>query len=198
MTDSNPDDRLEQHERMQKSVQRDQQQRAAAIEQADPRALAGLRDEGLIETLLDPDVSTDDDEDDDLSAALKTMLSRMHVLGNITREDHEARKPLNENRAERLKAEHPPAAGIGSKCTGEFREIVVGEGMKEPLTPDRARRLEEAADVRTKMESLSVGGKAFDGVTRIQSAVYTERDEHDGDGGGSALSRARSLLPGGS
>lgn len=196
--DDEIEERLDRTEEMKKEVGREQSEFQAALEQGDPAALTALQHEGVIETLLDPDVSSDDDLDDDLGSYLKTMLSRVNMLANITREDWEANRPLHRNRADRLKAGRPSVTGAGSKCTGEFREIVVGEDA-EPLTPDQARRLDEAAEVREKQESLAIGGKAFDGMTKIQSAVYTERgdDENSGGGGGSAFSRARSLLPGG-
>ncbi len=195
-----PEERLHEQFEGQKDVEEYRRALQAAIQQSgNPEALTGVGDSHLIEILLDPDVDAEsEDEDEGVSDLAPTMLSRMHLLGAITPEEYEERRILSQNRADRMKPEFPPIEGAGSKCVGEFREILLGDDEARPLTPERARRIDEAADVRNKMDSLAKGGKAWDGVTTIQSAVETRQAGDESSGSPSTLSKARKLLPGGS
>lgn len=158
---------------------------------------AGGGDLRFIDLLGDPDIEREDIEDD-LSDEVAAMLSRVHMLGNIPDEEYKERRELLANKADRLKAEHPNQAGAGSKCVGEFREILLGEREERtPLSPELARRYDEATEVRGSMESLAREAKAFDGLTQMQAVAMTESDAGgSSSSGGSTLSRAASILPG--
>jgi hypothetical protein len=137
----------------------------------------------LIELLGNPDV------DPDVKAQVETELSRLHMFANISEEEWDRRQPLHRNKADRMKAEHPGDTGPGSKCTGEVRRIMTNEDEeKGALTPERARGYDGAMETRASAESLAIGGKAFDGVTRIYAITGREEAE---DG---AASSARSTL----
>lgn len=189
------------HYERQSELREEEQLRQAAVNQAmDPELRDQTGDPRFVETLGDPDISRGDDPDDDLEGELATELSRIHMLANITREEYQRRQVLNQNKADRAKAEHPPDRGPGSKCTGEVREIMLAgeEDTRPPLTPAMARRFDEALEVRGSMESLAKKGKAFDGLTKIQTAAETHTGNGQGGSGSeSTFGRARKLLPGG-
>ena len=179
-------------ENQEELTEKEQQLQAAISQMGNNQALGGV-DPRLIEVLTNPDISVEDDPDDDLADEVSAMLSRVHMLANIDEEEYHRRQVNNRGKAARLKAEHPSDRGPGSKCSGEYREILTGEEDARPrLTPEMSRKYDEAVEVRGSMESLGIGGKFLDAVTKIQSAVET--DSANDESSGSALSRARSIF----
>lgn len=171
---------------------------AAATQAARPELLREQLQERFIEALGDPDVTRDDIDDDDLEGIYSTLLSRMNMLGYITDEEYQAMLPLVDNLVQRLKTEQVPQSGPGSKCVGETRYIMTGEKGVQPSNPQKMRRVDNVGTVVKMMRSLAREGKAFDGITKIQTAVESDTSgSEDGSGSGSAFTRARNLLPGG-
>ena len=194
---SNPEEYIEQQLEKQAEVNKEQTRTQAEINQAgNPDLMNQLRDERFLEAVTDPDVSSDN-LDDDVEQEASAMLSRIHMLANFTPEEVDKRKHEIENKVAKLKAEHPSDRGPGSKCSGEVRSIMLSseQGEKGTLTPSLARRYDETGSVRRAMETLGRNGKAWDGLTKIQSAVESLNGANE-DSGGSTLSRAASMLPG--
>lgn len=194
----NPEKAMEQQIEGQRQLTKEQQERQAAMEMmGNPEMFSNLRDHRFLEVLGDPDISTDDIEDD-LDQEVTTELSRLHMLANIPREYWERSVTLNPTLGETLKCEHPRQRGPSSKCRGEVREIMAGEeDPRPPLTPDLARRYDNVVDVRNKLESLGIDGKAFDGIVKLHGVLENRSPEQDGGSGGTTLGRLKKVLPGG-
>ena len=193
----------------QEEAQSERQMRQIAAAQAGQN-IGTLRgnDPEFLELLGEPDVATDD-PDDDLEQVVATETSRLNMLSSLTDEEVAARAILNQNLAMRIKSEFIPATGPGSKCVGEYRAIVTGEESEEnrpQLSSELERRIDGAVGeegVRTNQQALARDGKALDAVTQIQTAVFG-----GGGGGGSsgssgsspsgAIGKAKSFLLGGS
>lgn len=175
----------------------------ASTQAASPEALRGLRDKRFLEILGDADIVDDDDSEDDLDALLATETSRVNVLANLDDDEYFAHRILNQNVADRVVKELIPLSGPGSKCTGEFRAIMLGdpaEELRPRRTPEMVRRVHSALGeegVRTAMQSLAKDGRAFDGVTKIHAVAETEQSGNTngaGSSGGGLFARTKNLL----
>lgn len=185
--------------REQGEQQRDQQVQSASIQQAtNPERLADARNPSFVETLGDPDISTDGDEDDDLEEMVKSELSRTTMLAAIDEEERERQQILTQNRAEQIKAELIPRTGPGSKCRGEVRRIMTGETNRPTSTPEMERRIDAAVGeegARQKMLSMAEGGKGLDAVSKIQSVTEAVTpSSRSSDSGGGYVSKAKEFL----
>lgn len=168
----------------QNQAQAESQLRGAAIQQGQqaaqaPGMVGGQPSKEFIEVIGSPDISDPDDPDDDLEQLVATETSRLEMFANITEEEYEAKKLLNQNISEGIKLqEFVPQKGMGSKCSGAYRAIVTGdpsEASRETLSPDMARRIDGAVgeeSVRSQMQSGSIRAKFFDGLTQMQTAVF--------------------------
>lgn len=177
----------------------EQQLREGAIGQAAQSAqidqARGGRSETFIREMGDPDISPKP-EAGDLEERLAPELSHHHVFGNIKREDFENLKIANQALAMQVKAEHPRQAGPSSKCVGEYRRQMLGED-KVTLTDDRAREVDSTLGeegTRTMMQSKSVDGMAFKGVTRVESVIATEGGAGSGESSGGLMSSLKGAL----
>jgi hypothetical protein len=168
---------------------KEQQVREGAIGQAAQSAqldqARGGRAATFISEMGDPDISAPEGADG-LEKLLAAELSRHHVFGNITREDFENHKIANQALAMQFKAEHPRQTGPSSKCTGRYRQEMLGE-RKQTLTDDLAREADSTLGeegTRSMMQSKSVDGLALEVATRVKSVVATEGVGNSGGNGG--------------
>ena len=184
-------DQIKQQERLaekQQEHQAEAQMRGAAIQQAQqgaqsPAMMGGQPSKEFVEVIGDPDISDPDDPEDDLDKLVATETSRMEMFANITEEEYQSKKLLNQNISEGIKLqEFVPQNGMGSKCKDAYRAIVTGnpdERTRKTLSPDMARRVDGAVgeeSVRSQMQSGSIRAKFFEGLTQMQTAVF------DGEG----------------
>jgi hypothetical protein len=169
----------------------EQQMREGAIGQATQSAqidqARGGRSQTFIREMGDADISPPADADpDSTEAKLAAELSHHHVFGFITREEYEGLKITNQALAMQFKAEHPRPTGPSSKCTGRYRQEMLGED-KVVLTDDRAREADSTLgeeSVRSMMQSKSIDATAFKGATQVKSVVATEGVGSGDDDGG--------------
>jgi hypothetical protein len=167
----------------------EQQMREGAIGQATQSAqidqARGGRAATFISEMGDPDISAPEGADD-FERELSAELSRHQVFGNITRDDFENHKIANQALAMQFKAEYPRPAGPSSKCTGRYRQELLGE-RKGTLNDGLAREADSILGeegTRTMMQSKSVDGLALEIATRVKSVVATEGAGGSGGSGG--------------
>lgn len=146
-----------------------------------------LEDKDFAEFIGGHDVDRDpeylpDDKQADLEQLLSAEFGRHVVFGNIDKAEWESEKIMDHARALAVKSEFPNQHGPGSKCSTEDKRIMTGESdPNEPLTPDEARQISASFEERTAARSLSIGGRAFRGMTEVISQNLSQ-----GDSGGSS------------
>jgi hypothetical protein len=181
------------------------EERAAANQQAleqagRPDLLENQRSPLFVEKFGEADISDPEDPDDDIESVVATETSRQHTFANLDEDEYERQRILLQATAEQVRREFIPRSGFGSKCTGEYREILTGVSEAEHppvLTPTMARRVNSAIGeegVRSEQLSQARDGKAFEGLTQIQSSVYTDTGEAGGGRGAGVLGKTKSLL----
>jgi hypothetical protein len=157
----------------------------------------------LIEELFAPGIDRDGDDlpdgvASDLEDALAADFGRHLGMGNITREEYERERDLDKARRLEVLQGYPRRGRSGSACTGEVREIMVGDDdpEKPTLTDDRARQLKRAYEERSMLRSLSIGARGWRGITEFLAVTGTvgTDGEDTGDSGG-MLSSLTSKLP---
>lgn len=154
----------------------------------------GGRDEDLIEQVFSPDLGIDDEDlppgvVDDLEAMFSAEFGRHIGLANISRERWEEERHMDRARAMMAKGEFRIEGRSGSKCTGEFRDIITdGDGSdRELLTDEYDRKIDAAFEERSMLRSLSIEGRGFRGITEAIVWSVTEGYDTDGDGDGGGL-----------
>jgi hypothetical protein len=170
-----------------KDAREEEQVREAAIGQASQSIGMDQARVPTPDTFIDqmgaPGISATEDAGQ-LEQKLAAELSHHHVFSNIDRETWEGLKINNAALAMRVKSEHPPKSGPGSKCRGQYRREMFGEDAVT-LTDARAREIDSALGeegVRTMMQAKSIDGMAFKGATRVESVVHTDRGGSDDSG----------------
>lgn len=157
----------------------------------------------LIEELFAPGIDRESDDlpdgvAADLEEALAADFGRHLGMGNITREEYEKERDLDKARRLVMLQGYPRRGRSGSACTGEVREIMVGDDDpgKPTLTDDRARQIKRAYEERSMLRSLSIGARGWRGITEFLAVTGTVGgdSEDTGDSGG-MLSSLTSKLP---
>jgi hypothetical protein len=169
----------------------EQQTLQMAAAQAHPEHLEQLRTPAFLETLGDSDIN-DESGTDQTEDILSAELSRVNILGNLPDIEYQRRSILSQNLSERVQSEFVPVSGPGSKCSGLYRAVLLGdpaEANRPRLTPAMARKVETAIGeegVRTAQMSLARNAKAFDGITQIHTVASTDKNS-SGSSDGSGL-----------
>ncbi|MCU4926918.1 hypothetical protein OB905_13165 [Halobacteria archaeon AArc-dxtr1] len=188
----------EQHRRSQEQTQHSAATQTAAQEAAKSTPdLSELQSKEFIETAFEPDVNRGDGvpgfENNRLEERYAAEFGRHAGLGNITREEWEDRKHLNRARAILALQEYRRPNGLGSMCREDIRKAWTDED--EPLPKrddDLSREVRAMFDEKTNLESLSIGAKGFDGLTKIHAVTYSQNE-----GGSSGKSGLLSRMTGG-
>lgn len=130
----------------------------------------------------DPDKLPDDMDVADLEAYLSAEFGRHMGLGNIPRSEWYQKRDMNRAHSLVNLQEFRRPGGMGRGCTGAVRRIMTGqEGDPGELTPYVQRQLRRAHEERTMLQSLSVNGEGFSGLTKF--LAVTMGQEFGGDGG---------------
>lgn len=109
--------------------------------------------------------------------------SPVWAIANESGADYRRHRFLNENRAERVIAEHSP----GRLCRGPLLELAqeINDRPDQPpridLTDQERRHIREAEHAKTSMQSL---GRDARGLRSITEAINTVRSESSDSGGG--------------
>ena len=189
-------------QQIQRDIDKERAERQMAMEEA---ASAGAdqarlgREQTLLDQVGDPDIDPPPTaEEHDITEILSAELSQHNALSNITREEYEDRKLLHQVLAMQVKAEYPAQSGVSSKCVGEYRRALLGdgEGSKKPLSDKLARKIDSTLGeegVKTQMTALSINAKAFDGITTSRAYASIGSDGSSGSGGG-IIDSAKSFL----
>jgi hypothetical protein len=184
----------------QQEGQREQQKLDAGFAQA---SAAGLdqgqihKDRRFFDSYRDPDISPGPAATQ-FEKRVKPELSHHQMFGNIDRAEFERRQPLNQALAMQVKAEFPRRSGPSSKCTGSYREALVGE-RQPTLTDEMARKIDSTLGedgVRSQMQSQSIQASAWKGITTMKSVVKTMGENAKSASSG-VLGRAKQFLFGG-
>lgn len=190
------------HYQAQQGINQQRAEQDMAVQQmgqtAADQAMLG-RDRDLLEQIGDPDIEPPvTAEEHDVAEILSAELSHHNALGNITRDEYEDRKLLNAVLAMQVKAEYPQKAGVSSKCIGQYRTELLGadEGAKRPLPDKLARKIDSTLGeegVKSQMTSLSIGAKAFEGIT-TSKAYASISGQNKTDSSGGIIDSAKSFL----
>ena len=164
-------------------------QQTAASAAAGTTAVDVLEDEDFAAFISGPGIERDgeglpDEKAPDLEQNFSAEFSRHLVFGDISRDKWETEGLLDHARSIAAKAEYVPQSGPGSKCSAEDRRIMTGSEGNGTLTADMARQIDSAFEERTMARSLSIGARAFRGLTEI---ISENRSENSGGSSGSSL-----------
>lgn len=119
-----------------------------------------------------------------LEAFLEAEFGRHLALGYIDKAKADEEELLDLARSLVVENEFSNIHGPGSACPTEDREIMNG-GMRHPgtLTPQRRRRIHSAFEERAAARRLSIGAKAFRGMTEIIAETRSKALDEDSSGG---------------
>ena len=145
--------------------------------------------EQLVDEMQSPeflDKFRDTELPDWLEDELGPETSPVWAIANESRDDYRRHRFLNENRAERVIAEHNP----GRLCRGPLLELAQrvhnrpDQSPRIDLTDQERRWIREAENAKTAQQSL---GQEARGLRAVTEAINTTRVEHgddnDNDGG---------------
>lgn len=186
-----------QHEQRQ-AERLEEQAMGQASQAAGMDPAARTKDASFLHEYGDADVSPRPDASE-FEQRVSSELSHHHLFGNIDRRERKRLQILNQALAMQVKAEHPRPTGVSSKCTGWYREQIVGED-KPVLTDDMAREVDSTLGeegVRSQMQSQAVNASAWKGLTRIQSVAMTDRRSEGDSSSSGVFGRAKRFLFGG-
>ena len=171
----------EQHRR-----QREQTQHSATTQIATQQASQGapdlteLQSKEFNETAFEPDINRGDSvpgyEDNRLEQRFAAEFGRHRGLGNIDREEWERRKHVNRANAILALQEYARPNGLGSRCRPGLRKAWANADPLPVRDDDLVRETKAAFDELTNLDSLSIGAKGFDGLTKIHAVTYSQSD----------------------
>lgn len=150
--------------------------------------LGELQSKEFVETAFEPDVNRSGVpgvDDNHIEERYSAEFSRHQGLGFISREDWEVERDMNRARAILAKQEYSRPSGLGSRCRGGLRKAWTG--LDEPLPtldPDLGREIVATFEERSMMQSLSIDGKGFRGLTEVTAVSRSEGERASGDDGG--------------
>lgn len=154
--------------------------------------LSELQSKEFIDTAFTPDVNRGDvpgKDNNHIEEKYSAEFGRHQGLGNIEREDWEDERKLNRAKAILAKQEYARPSGLGSRCRSGLREAWTGVEESLPmLTDDLARETTAAFEELTMMQSLSIDGRGFRGLTEV-TAVARSEGYSSGDSSGGLLSK---------
>lgn len=114
--------------------------------------------------------------------------SRHRGLANISKEEWERRKLINQSKAIRACMEYARPRGAGHKCSPQLRQAWGDTDDPLPTMDDDLYRETRAAfEELTDMESLSIDAKGFSGVTEVHAVTKSEGFSSGGSSGNNGL-----------
>lgn len=149
--------------------------------------LSELRSKEFIETAFEPDVNRGDGvpgvDNNRLEERFSAEFGRHLGLGYIDKEEWERRRHMNRAKAILALQEFRKPNGLGSRCRSDIRQAWVGEDELPKRTDDLDREVREAFEEKSNLESLSIGAKGFDGLTKIHAVTYSQNEGSSSDEG---------------
>lgn len=150
--------------------------------------LTELQSKEFIDTAFKPDIDrkgVPGVEDNNIEARYAAEFGRHQGLGNIEREDWEQEKALNRAKAILAKQEYARPNGLGSRCRKSLRKLWTDVDDDLPLlTDDIARETTATFEELSMLQSLSINGRGFRGLTEVTAVARSEGYESSSSGGG--------------
>jgi len=139
-----------------------------------------VNDPSIVEEFIQPGI-----DDSDLTTHLDAELSTHVALANLTEKEYEDERLMDRARHCLVRCEHPDEGGVGSKCTGAVREMMLADEnapTEQPpeLTGDRDRELAAAFEERSNARSLAKNARLLEALT--EAIVYNRNDRRDDSG----------------
>jgi len=124
-------------------------------------------------------------DDEDLTGRLDAEFSTHVALANLSEKEYEAQRIMDRARHCLVRCELPDEGGVGSKCNGEVREMMLTDEnapTEQPpeLTGDRDRELASAFEERSNARSLAKNARLLEALT--EAIVYNRNDRRDDSG----------------
>jgi hypothetical protein len=124
-------------------------------------------------------------DDKDLLDRLDAEMSTHVALANLTEKEYEDERIMDRARHCLARCELPDEGGVGSKCRGEVREMMLADqnaptGQPPELTGDRDRELAAAYEERSNARSLAKNARLLEALT--EAIVYNRNDRRDDSG----------------
>lgn len=177
---------------------REQTEHSAAVSTATQQAAGqtlkdAVNDPSIVDEFVDPGI-----DDQDLLERLDAEFTTHLPLANLSEKEYEEQKIMDRARHCLARCELPDEGGVGSKCTGEVRQIMLSDqnaptDQPPELTGDRDRELAAAFEERSSARSLAKGGRLLEALT--EAIVYNRNDRRDDSGeDGGLVDRAVSKI----
>ena len=124
-------------------------------------------------------------DDKDLLDRLDAEMSTHVALANLTEKEYEDERIMDRARHCLARCELPDEGGVGSKCRGEVREMMLADqnaptDQPPELTGDRDRELAAAFEERSNARSLAKNARLLEALT--EAIVYNRNDRRDDSG----------------
>jgi hypothetical protein len=159
-----------------------------------------LQSKEFIDTAFEPSVNRPDGENFDnnrIEERFAAEFGRHAGLSNITRDDWEDEKLLNEAKALLAKQEYARPSGLGSRCTPGLRNAMTGQDALPILDDDLSREIHSTFDERTNLQALSIDARGFRGLTEVTAVSRSEGFDGPSNDDGGWLNRLTGGLFGG-
>jgi hypothetical protein len=124
-------------------------------------------------------------DDKELLDRLDAEMSTHVALANLTEKEYEDERIMDRARHCLARCELPDEGGVGSKCRGEVREMMLADQnaptrQSPELTGDRDRQLAAAFEERSNARSLAKNARLLEALT--EAIVYNRNDRRDDSG----------------